>query len=788
LIPFQELTQAVATRAGIDTVSFDVFDTVVFRIQGDWEGLLGELGSRLVESGLLAPEFDPTKFSKTRLAAERAAHAAPQADGSRALSLDRIYAHFPREHLGPNATPEALAQAEFDLELASAFALPATLTRIAEIVALGRRVCFTSNTYYHRHQLVAILEAAGVPSDSLQYVFCSCDYGRGKQHGLFEEVLRELVIAPENLIHCGDNRSTDVNAPAALGIETSLYRGSLDWWRTDRKHRVRPTVSDALRSCSRFDPTGQPFQDFGYTFLGPIIAGFVVWTLDLSLSENRPRLFFAEREGVFLREATELLRSIIADKRYDQLETYSIAVSRQAVMPLVVGSRGHLDLQTDLFERRLRLGSSDLQPHSDPAAAARAEEYLTRTLLHLPSSLFVDIGYKGTINHVLNARLGGDGIDGGMLGAYLIRSAKADAGPSPSRGYLPADGSASDVLAKSQRGISFLEQCLMPPTGSVIGYDADLSPIRERSVIPERQVVQQAAVQEGILAFVADLAEVVRRLDTPPARAAMSRAAAERELVSLFREPTPHVENLAINWVHEANFGTEELLPVSAQRVLPITGPAIDLLVGGRSWIGPIRQNVPLSLTALGSASSSVVANATTTRGPIGPGTVRTTHPAREPLVAQMIIAPAGERFKTLRLSTPKIGSGRLRVALYTTRERSPFGGLPTLERLVMDERRAQIELTWTGKSCQLLSDTEQLVRSCRLDDGDVLLSFSERFTGDAILLTITPLAALLSVTSVRRRRALSDRLRAIARRLPRPIKQLLLPAYRAYRRRQKRR
>jgi len=741
MIPFHRLMASLSTRETVDTVSFDIFDTVVFRRQGSWHAFLAALGARLVEQELISGELSPEAFAELRLATERVAHQTPQANGSRALRLEEIYNFLPAEHRGARGTPENLARAEFEFELASVYGLPATIELIRALAGSGLRICFVSNSYYGRRQLIQLLSAAGVPDDYLEYVFASCEYGRGKQHGLFKDVMRDMALAPENLVHCGDNAGTDVKAPNELGIETAQYQGTLDRWLAKPKAPARLSVAESLRTSPRFDPDASPYQDFGFTVLGPIVAGFIAWLLSLAQAEGRRTLLFAEREGVFLKTAVDLVLALSNDLALERLTTRRIAVSRRAVMPLVAGSPRYLDLQTDLFARRLKFGVLDLQHQAEPEQSARVREYLAAKITDPGTSLFVDIGYKGTIAHAINAYFAERG-DEALLAAYFIHAASADRPGSPARGYLPDESSRIDILPRTQKGLSFLEQCLMPPIGSVLGFDSGLAPQREPFLISDRQVAEQTAVQEGILAFLTDYIQLCDGSRIPLTEGSMPRRLAEDELLSVLREPTAGVEALAAHWMHEANFGTRQLLPVSAKSLFALVGPAMSILLGGRSWLGPLRRNMPLSLTGRGTTTSTVQILCTTDRGPIGPGSVRGVHPVSNPRVAHVLTAPEGERFRTLRLAQPSLGTSRLRVTLWVSGDTRRSDERATLEAIADDPRRTQVVISWAGADTHVVHDGARLIEACQATAGEALLTFGNELTSDAMLIVIEAQAA----------------------------------------------
>lgn len=248
-----DLLQEVRARPSIDTVSFDVFDTILFRKYGSWRVLLRALGQHMIQRGLLSPHVTADFFVSIRLEAESKAHRIAAVHKMYAVPLADIYGAIPRQYLHADASSAKLAQVEFAFEKDAAYALPVTLKVLNEIDTLGKRICFTSNTYFQREELREILLHIGVPERSADNIFCSCEYKRPKQRGLYLDVLDSLKIAPHNMLHCGDNYGVDVKAAEKYGISSFHYKGTIERWLTRYEERSTGVISDVLRQTNPFD-------------------------------------------------------------------------------------------------------------------------------------------------------------------------------------------------------------------------------------------------------------------------------------------------------------------------------------------------------------------------------------------------------------------------------------------------------------------------------------------------------------------------------------------------------
>ena len=593
-----DLLQEVRARPSIHTVSFDVFDTILFRKHGSWRVLLGALGQHLIERGLLSSHVTADFFVMIRLEAEAKAHRIAADRKVYAVPLVDIYDAVPRQYLHADASSAKLAQEEFAFEKDAAYALPVTLKVLNDIDDLGKRICFTSNTYFRREELREILLHIGVPERCAENIFCSCEYKRPKQRGLYLDVLDSLKIAPHNMLHCGDNYDVDIRGAKKYDVPSFHYKGTVERWLTDYQERSKGVISDVLRQANPFDADKDAFRAFGYAVLGPIAAGFVCWLLQLARQTDHTRLLFAEREGLFFRR---LMDRLLVGTKVEDVGTDTIAVSRKSVLPLIADS-DEIGMKIDAFERQLKLGIEALQTDVTPEEISSANAYFSKKLgvgsVSDGKTLFVDIGYKGTINSYLNVYLKAVGV-APMAGAYLFHTGTSFREAYSSYGYLSEHNLPVDILSRSMKGVSFLEQCFMPDTGSVIGYDETASPVRDRALLSQKQLDEQGKVQAGIEAFMDDLLEICTHLDLGPSEALQSRESMAEELLNLFQMPSTDVQDIALSWRHEINFGSKTVIPISATSILGLVGPCDKRLRTSKCWTGPLWNSGYFNLSEI---------------------------------------------------------------------------------------------------------------------------------------------------------------------------------------------
>lgn len=199
--------------------SFDVFDTLltrvvahpvdVFRfIQKDIRGKK-ELPAALREKFLSARVW--AEFKSRRLSVNED------------VSLPAIYEVIERDYRLHPSTAQWLLSREQEMEGRCLVPIASQLLRVRQLREEGRPVLFISDMYLPSDFIRTQLQRYGafLPGDRL---YISGELGITKGSGkLFKYVLDKEGLEPGQLLHCGDNRHSDVFVPARMGIRLNLY-------------------------------------------------------------------------------------------------------------------------------------------------------------------------------------------------------------------------------------------------------------------------------------------------------------------------------------------------------------------------------------------------------------------------------------------------------------------------------------------------------------------------------------------------------------------------------------
>lgn len=184
-------------------VSFDIFDTFILRPFPTPASLFHYL--ELSQKA--------KKFYSERVNAEAAARRLTTA--SEEISLQDIYDHMPPRF-------QHLRDVEIGLEEGLALANPEILELYRQAKKMGKKVVFTSDMYLPLPVIKKMLVRCG--ADPEDEVLLSSEQGLTKSRGtLFDKLIEHLGVAPENILHIGDNLNSDVTMARSRGITAIHY-------------------------------------------------------------------------------------------------------------------------------------------------------------------------------------------------------------------------------------------------------------------------------------------------------------------------------------------------------------------------------------------------------------------------------------------------------------------------------------------------------------------------------------------------------------------------------------
>ncbi len=560
----EQVARRIADRS-CAVVSFDIFDTILWRRTPRPADVFGLVAARLRKSGKCPDWISDADFRRLRITAESNARTGEDALGSE-VSLFGIWRAMPLD-LFPDATLDELVRAEVDAERE----FTEVDLDIAEVIRLAKEhgvpIALVSDTYFTEEQLDHLLDRPELEALKGARIFRSHEHGVDKASGLWDVVLSDLGRRPEQVLHVGDNPVADIEIPGELGIRTVHYERA-----DEGLSRMLERESEPQEPFGPYSPDLDPVHgDFGLTSLraktlqahtpggasstrfawrygasvtGPVLTGFAEWVARKAHEAGTPVLWCPMREGELLAELVEnaarargwdvkakpvwLSRQVTSIAALDSADRHSIyefvrkrhqLTVRQLLemLHLRVGDVPHLAQELDtVLDNDEIIGSLAVALTETPhlvnrlaVTATAARDRLIRSLraagaLDRPDLTLVDLGWGGTIQHQLAKVLRLAGIDIKPAGLYLAtddRSEKVLLAGLRAEGFLGQAGHPREVVGAIARSPEVVEQSVNALCGSLIDFAEDGSPVLGVAAGSDAQNAERSAIQDGIRAF-----------------------------------------------------------------------------------------------------------------------------------------------------------------------------------------------------------------------------------------------------------------------------------------------
>lgn len=609
---------------GIKVLSTDVFDTLVWRTVPEPVDAFPLVAERLRERGQLAVALESASFGTLRRVAERRArHELGLRLGQTEVRLEEIYERLPPWVFGGSCAPGEAAQVELEVERELIVPDLDMVDLLLAAQDAGKRIVAVSDTYFSAKQLRGLLEQPLLARVQFDHVFTSSDHRTNKSGGLHAVMLRELGVEGGEVIHVGDHPVGDVDCAREEGIRAVLFeRRPEPFASVDAKEaRFRPSRLEGVRvqtlasgltatrskvlcraDLAAVPAVLRPHWNYGATVLGPVMAGFADWVLDVCERRGVRKLGCLMREGEFL---AELIRRAALYRGCD-VAAVPLWLNRSVCLRAAVVSTDLHDLRPLLDSRsaltvegllrRLGVGMSALPQWasharttladpvvrvglldalaSDPVvrgaifSGARAQrERIVRLIDEFagpaPASVaVVDLGWGATIQRLLGDVLRAAGAPRPLLGLYLMThegTAEQILEGIEAYGFLGDVGLPEEPVKLVLRSPELLEQVCMPEHGSQIELDDELRPVCAENGLPPLQRVEAEAVRNGIFAFQREWA---RYHDALPGKLPRLGAAARLLRPILLRSvvaPTADEVSAFSAWQHDENRGSDRV-------------------------------------------------------------------------------------------------------------------------------------------------------------------------------------------------------------------------------------
>ena len=530
-----------------DVVSFDVFDTLIFRPFDAPTDLFFFLDEPM---GIL-------DFHRIRMEMEaQTRNDAYKKRGTYEIGLRDIWDRIERE-VGPDA--EHGMEMEQKLEMQFCYANPFMLQVYQELQRRGKRIVITTDMYLPAQFLKKLLANCGYTGFEKLYV--SCEYNKSKSDGKLYDVLRKDLGYNVEIAHVGDNMHSDIQSARKHGLDAVYYPNVNRLSPTYRPHDMSVRIGGAYRGLvdnrlySGISAYSMEYE-YGYVYGGLFVLGYCAFIHDYCVKNQIDKLLFLSRDGDILKqvydrmypgEQTEYVlwgrlpaTKLMADaNRYDffrrflwhkagEGKTVSQLLREAGLAALTDKLRNQnmkdLTLETVITPNNAKLLKTWLQRNWDSVRACYFEEnnaskeHFASLLKNCRKAAAIDIGWAGSgavslsylVERVWDIPCRIEGI---VAGTNTVHNVEPDASESMLQSgrltaYLYSQQENRDLLKKHDLNRDYniyWELLLSSPTASCLGYAYD-EQRRVQPVYGKKDANEQGIreIQQGILDFAED--------------------------------------------------------------------------------------------------------------------------------------------------------------------------------------------------------------------------------------------------------------------------------------------
>lgn len=281
-----------------DVVSFDVFDTLLFRCCEQPTDVFYFVGMVL-----RYPDF-----KQMRVEAERKARKKKQLEnGTVELTLSELWDILSKDTGIPKA--EGM-QAELEWEKRCCYANPYMQTVIRHLQKQKKRMFAVSDMYLGKQFLVPLLESCGYTGFS--DILVSCDFGKSKCDGGLYQILRERLGDGKSCVHIGDHRYADYFQAIRHGLAAFHYPNVNQMGAPYRVRDLSLMTGSIYRGLvnARLYAGGERISreyEYGYIYGGLFVIGYCRFIHACRKQLAADKILFFSRDGWLLQKVYQVL-------------------------------------------------------------------------------------------------------------------------------------------------------------------------------------------------------------------------------------------------------------------------------------------------------------------------------------------------------------------------------------------------------------------------------------------------------------------------------------------------
>lgn len=287
-----------------DIISFDVFDTLLFRPYSNPGDLFFQVGEKLGY-----PDFE-------RIRREMEWHARQKAKktrGSYEVTLEEIYEEL---EIQAGIPAQIGMQTEIETEKELCFGNPYMLetfqhlSRHLEGQKQDKRIICVSDMYLSGEVIQTLLKKCGF--HGIDHCFVSCETGAAKGEGKLFEKVRETYGKDKKYVHVGDHPEADIKMAKRCGFDTEFYQNvnlaGMPYRAEDMsvitgslyRGIVNTHIHNGMRAYSRE-------YEMGFIYGGLFVTGYCQFIHEYVKCHEIDKVLFLSRDGEILHKAYQML-------------------------------------------------------------------------------------------------------------------------------------------------------------------------------------------------------------------------------------------------------------------------------------------------------------------------------------------------------------------------------------------------------------------------------------------------------------------------------------------------
>lgn len=302
-----------------DLISFDIFDTLIFRPFLEPTDLFN----------LMELEYSLSGFAEKRIEAETEARKKTTKKNYE-INIYDIYEELAK-YL--KIDKNDILDKEFALECTCCYANPYFLEVFHKLQEMGKKIIVTSDMYWPEKYIKKLLQKCGYEPFE---IYVSCDYEANKGTGTLQKIINDKYPL-KSIIHLGDNYLSDVKGSQKMGWNTYYYKKCSEIAKEYREPLYSNSLINSITCAIRINYLYSGFNKYtsyfkyGFMYGGILTVGFLENINKQVKQDEIDKILFLARDSKVLYEAYK--------KYYNQYPSEYLITSRSAMFEISFSSR-----------------------------------------------------------------------------------------------------------------------------------------------------------------------------------------------------------------------------------------------------------------------------------------------------------------------------------------------------------------------------------------------------------------------------------------------------------------